>query len=143
MGAFFFAEPLVGGVQDVAAPLPSPVGVVVDVDRVGICGTDVEFFTGEMAYLQSGQASYPMRLGHEWTGTVTAIGEGVDATWIGRRVMGDVMVGDGTCRRCQRGHQHMCDHRDEVGVRDGRPGALAEQIAVFARSLHVLPDSLD
>jgi threonine dehydrogenase-like Zn-dependent dehydrogenase len=37
----------------------------------------------------------------------------------------------------------MCDHRDEVGVRDGRPGALAEQIAVFARSLHVLPDSLD
>jgi D-arabinose 1-dehydrogenase-like Zn-dependent alcohol dehydrogenase len=37
----------------------------------------------------------------------------------------------------------MCDHRDEVGVRDGRPGALAEQIAVFARSLHALPDSLD
>ena len=143
MRAYVLTAAEEGSVQEVPAPVAGPGEVVVDVERVGICGTDVEFFTGEMAYLQSGHASYPMRLGHEWTGTVTAIGEGVDATWIGRRVMGDVMVGDGTCRRCQRGHQHMCDHRDEVGVRDGRPGALAEQIAVFARSLHVLPDSLD
>ena len=37
--------------------------VVVDVKRVGVCGTDVEFFTGEMAYLHQGYASYPMRLG--------------------------------------------------------------------------------
>jgi threonine dehydrogenase-like Zn-dependent dehydrogenase len=143
MRAYVLSAPEEGSVQDVPAPVAGPGEVVVDVDRVGICGTDVEFFTGEMAYLHSGHASYPMRLGHEWTGTVTSIGEGVDATWVGRRVMGDVMVGDGTCRRCQRGHQHMCDHRDEVGVRDGRPGALAEQIAVFARSLHALPDSLD
>lgn len=143
MRAYVLTAPEEGSVQDVAAPVAGRGEVVVDVERVGICGTDVEFFTGEMAYLQSGHASYPMRLGHEWTGTVSAVGEGVDPKWIGSRVMGDVMVGDGTCRRCQRGHQHMCDHRDEVGVRDGRPGALAEQIAVFSRSLHVLPGSLD
>src|SRR4029077_15421179 len=98
MGAFFFAEPLVGGVQDVAAPLPSPVGVVVDVHRVGVCGTDVEFFTGEMAYLQQGHAHYPLRLGHEWAGVVSALGEGVDPAWLGRRVTGDTMLGCGRCR---------------------------------------------
>lgn len=130
-------------VEEVPAPAAAPGDVVVDVARVGVCGTDVELFTGEMAYLQSGHASYPMRPGHEWAGTVSAVGEGVDPAWIGRRVMGDTMLGDGTCRRCLRGHQHVCDNRGELGVRDGRPGALAEQVAVPASSLHVLPDSVD
>ena len=112
-------------------------------ERVGVCGTDVEFFTGEMAYLHQGYASYPMRLGHEWAGTVASVGDGVDSAWIGRRVMGDTMLGDGTCRRCRRGYQHVCENRQEVGVRGGRPGALAEQLAVPATSLHVLPDSVD
>jgi threonine dehydrogenase-like Zn-dependent dehydrogenase len=57
--------------------------------------------------------------------------------------MGDTMIGDGTCRRCMRGRQHVCEQRTEVGIRNGRPGALAEQIAVPVSSLHVLPDALD
>jgi threonine dehydrogenase-like Zn-dependent dehydrogenase len=71
------------------------------------------------------------------------VGEGVDPAWVGRRVMGDTMLGDGVCRRCRRGHQHVCEQRQEVGVRGGRPGALAEQLAVPAGSLHALPDSVD
>jgi 2,4-didehydro-3-deoxy-L-rhamnonate hydrolase len=50
-----------------------------------VCGTDVEFFTGEMAYLHQGHAAYPLRPGHEWCGRVTAVGDGVDPGWIGRR----------------------------------------------------------
>ena len=130
-------------VQDVEAPRPAPGEAVIDVERVGVCGTDVEFFTGEMQYLHDGHAHYPMRLGHEWTGTVTALGAGVDGSWLGRRVMGDTMLGDGSCRRCRRGHQHVCDNREEVGIRRGRPGALAEQLAVPVRSLHELPDTVD
>jgi threonine dehydrogenase-like Zn-dependent dehydrogenase len=57
--------------------------------------------------------------------------------------MGDTMLGCGTCRRCRKGHQHVCEHRQEVGVRGGRPGALAEQLAVPVGSLHVLPDTVD
>jgi threonine dehydrogenase-like Zn-dependent dehydrogenase len=53
------------------------------------------------------------------------------------------MLGDGTCRRCRKGYQHVCDNRQEVGVRGGRPGALAEQLAVPATSLHTLPDTVD
>jgi threonine dehydrogenase-like Zn-dependent dehydrogenase len=143
MPAYVLTGPGEGSVQEVPAPVATPGEVVVDVERVGLCGTDVEFFTGEMAYLHSGHASYPIRLGHEWAGTVTAIGDGVEPAWLSRRVMGDTMLGDGTCRRCRRGNQHVCEHRQEVGVRGGRPGALAEQLAVPVSSLHALPNGVD
>jgi len=132
-----------GEVQEAPAPMPAPGEVVVNVERVGVCGTHVEFFTGDMAYLHQGHASYPIRIGHEWAGTVASVGNGVDPAWVGRRVMGDTMLGDGTCRRCRKGYQHVCENRQEVGVRGGRPGALAEQLAVPATSLHALPDSVD
>jgi len=143
MRAYALTGPGEGSVQEVPAPVATPGEVVVDVERVGLCGTDVEFFTGEMAYLHSGHASYPIRLGHEWAGTVTAIGDGVEPAWLRRRVMGDTMLGDGTCRRCRRGHQHVCEHRQEVGVRGSRPGALAEQLVVPVSSLHALPNTVD
>ncbi len=143
MRAFVLTSPRTYEVREVPAPEPAPGEAVIDVERVGVCGTDVEFFTGEMAYLHQGHSSYPMRLGHEWAGRVAAVGRGVDPAWIGRRVMGDTMLGCGTCRRCLRGHQHVCDKRQEVGIRGNRPGALAEQLAVPASSLHVLPDTVD
>jgi threonine dehydrogenase-like Zn-dependent dehydrogenase len=143
MRAFVLTGPGEGAVQEVPAPAAAPGEVVVDVERVGVCGTDVEFFTGEMAYLHQGHAAYPMRLGHEWAGTVAVVGEGVDPGWLGQRVMGDTMLGDQTCRRCGKGRQHVCEHRQEAGIRGGRDGALAEQVAVPAWSLHRLPDSVD
>ena len=143
MRAFVLLGPGRGEVRDVPAPVAGPGQALLDVERVGVCGTDVELFTGEMAYLHTGYASYPLRPGHEWSGTVVSVGEGVDPSWIGRRAIGDTMIGEGSCRRCRRGHQHLCEGRGEVGLRDGSPGALAEQIAVPVRSLHVLPDSVD
>ena len=143
MRAYVLTGPREGGLQEVPEPVAAPGEVVVDVERAGVCGTDVEFFTGEMAYLHQGFAAYPMRLGHEWAGTVTGVGTAVDPAWLGRRVMGDTMLGDGTCRRCRRGAQHVCEHRQEVGVRGGRPGALAERLAVPVTSLHPLPDAVD
>ncbi len=131
------------GVQDVDPPVPAPGEVVVDVERVGVCGTDVEFFTGEMQYLHDGHAAFPMRLGHEWAGTVSAVGPDVDASWRGRRVTGDTMLGCGRCRRCLGGRQHVCQDRAEVGIRAGRAGALAEQLAMPVRALHVLPDGVE
>jgi threonine dehydrogenase-like Zn-dependent dehydrogenase len=143
MRAFVLTGPREYSVQEVPAPEPVAGEVVVDVERAGVCGTDVEFFTGAMTYLHQGHSAYPMRLGHEWAGTVSAVGEGVDPAWLGRRVMGDTMLGDRTCRRCRRGHQHTCENRQEVGIRGGRPGALAERIAVPAWSLHALPGAVD
>ena len=143
MRAFVLTGPRRYAVQDVPVPVAVPGEAVVEVDRVGVCGTDVEFFTGEMAYLHQGHTSYPLRPGHEWCGTVLSVGGAVDPGWVGRRVMGDTMIGDGTCRRCLRGHPHVCERRQEVGIRGGRAGALAEQVVVPVSSLHALPDEVD
>jgi threonine dehydrogenase-like Zn-dependent dehydrogenase len=143
MRALVITGPGRAEVQDVPSPEAVPGEVVVDVRRAGICGTDVEFFTGEMQYLHDGHASYPMRIGHEWMGVVSALGDGVDPAWLGCRVTGDTMLGCGVCRRCRAGHQHVCADRSELGIRRGRPGALAEQVAVPARALHALPDTVD
>ena len=53
------------------------------------------------------------------------------------------MLGCGTCRRCTAGYQHVCEWRQEVGIRGGRAGALAEQVAVPVTSLHWIPTELD
>ncbi|WP_439592859.1 zinc-dependent alcohol dehydrogenase [Microbacterium sp.] len=143
MRALVITGPNRAEVQDVESPVVAPGDVVVDVQRAGICGTDVELFTGEMQYLHDGVTTFPVRIGHEWMGTVSAVGEGVDASWLGRRVTGDTMQGCGVCRRCRSGRQHVCALRDELGIRDGRPGALAEQVAVPASSLLALPDAVD
>ena len=143
MRAFVVTGPHRSEVQDVEDPVPAPGQVVIDIDRVGVCGTDVEFFTGEMAYLQQGHAAYPIRLGHEWCGTVSAVGDGVDPGWVGRRTTGDTMLGCGRCDRCRAGRPHVCEDRYEVGIRGGFPGALAERMAMPVAALHPLPGVVD
>ena len=143
MRAFVVSGVREGSVQDVAAPEAQQGQVVVDVHRVGVCGTDVEFFTGEMAYLHQGHARYPMRLGHEWCGVVSAVGSGVDDEWLGRRVTGDTMLGCGHCQRCLSGRHNVCEDRFEIGIRGGFAGALAEQLAVPASALLTLPENVD
>ena len=142
MRAFVISGPCRASVIDVAPPAAARGEVVVDVERAGVCGTDVEFFTGEMTYLHAGHAAYPVRIGHEWCGTVSSAGEDVDPAWVGRRVTGDTMLGCGHCYRCTSGRQHVCADRYEIGIRGGWPGALAEQLPVPVRALHPLPDSV-
>jgi threonine dehydrogenase-like Zn-dependent dehydrogenase len=141
--AFVVTGPGRSAVADVDPPVAGPGQVVVDIDRVGVCGTDVEMFSGRMEYLHDGLAHYPLRLGHEWCGTVAAVGPGVDESWLGRRTTGDTQIGCGRCQRCQTGRQHVCDDRYEIGLRRGFPGALAEQMAVPVTALLPLPDTVD
>jgi len=143
MRAFVITGPNESEVRQVAPPAAEPGQVVVDIERAGVCGTDVEFYTGEMAYLRQGHARFPIRIGHEWCGTVAAAGPGVDPAWVGRRVTGDTMLGCGHCRRCLAGRQNVCADRFEIGIRGGWPGALAEQLVVPAAALHPLPDAVD
>ncbi|MCY1137706.1 alcohol dehydrogenase catalytic domain-containing protein [Actinoplanes sp. Pm04-4] len=143
MRAFVITGPGRSEVVDVEPPVAGPGEVVVDVERAGVCGTDMEFLSGEMAYLATGDAAYPVRIGHEWSGTVSAIGAEVDPSWLGRRVTGDTMLGCGKCARCTNGRQHLCADRYEIGIRRGWPGALAEQLPVPAKALFALPDEVD
>jgi threonine dehydrogenase-like Zn-dependent dehydrogenase len=130
-------------VEDVEEPVPGAGQVVVDVRRAGICGTDVELFTGQLAYFAQGKTRFPVRPGHEWCGVVSGLGAGVDPGWLGARVTGDTMLGCGRCVRCRAGRRHVCADRYEVGIMGGWPGALAERVLVPAWSLYRLPDALD
>ena len=143
MRAFVISGPHVGSVIEVDAPQPSVGDLLVEIERVGICGTDVEFFNGDMAYLQSGHAQYPLQLGHEWCGRVIDVGAGVDKSWIGKFITGDTMLGCQNCDRCTSGYQYLCHDRDEVGIRNGYPGALAERLIIPVHAAHILPDGLD
>jgi threonine dehydrogenase-like Zn-dependent dehydrogenase len=129
-------------VEEVEPPLAGAGQVVIDVRRAGICGTDTELFTGELAYFAQGKTAFPLRPGHEWCGVVSALGAGVDPGWLGVRVTGDTMLGCGHCPRCMAGNGHVCADRREVGI-VGWPGALAEQVLVRASSLYRLPDAID
>lgn len=143
MRAFVIHGPRRAAVEEVPDAVATPGNVVVDVQRAGICGTDVELYTGEMQYLHDGNASYPLRIGHEWMGVISSVGAGIDASWVGRRVTGDTMIGCGQCYRCLNGRHHVCEYRFELGIRGGMPGALAEQLVYPARYLHPLPDAVD
>jgi 2-desacetyl-2-hydroxyethyl bacteriochlorophyllide A dehydrogenase len=143
MRAFVITGPGSATVREVPEPTAAEGQVVVDVLRAGVCGTDVEFFTGSMPYLHDGSASYPIRIGHEWSGRVREAGPGVDAAWLGALVTGDTMVGCGRCDRCRSGRHHVCQDRREIGVRGDLPGALAERVLVPAVALRRLPDDLD
>ncbi|HEY8718191.1 zinc-dependent alcohol dehydrogenase [Pengzhenrongella sp.] len=143
MRAFVITGPNHGEVQEVPEPEAGPGQAVVDVERAGVCGTDAEIFSGAMAYLETGDTVYPVRIGHEWCGTVSAVGPGTDESWLGKRVTGDTMLGCGHCPLCRKGRQHLCADRFEIGVRHGWPGALAEQLPVPASALVELPDSVD
>ncbi|MFY1693163.1 zinc-dependent alcohol dehydrogenase [Plantactinospora sp. WMMB782] len=143
MRALVLTGPGTAEVREVEPPVAGPGEVVVDVLRAGVCGTDAEFFSGQMAYLHSGDARYPLRIGHEWCGVVSAVGPGVPGSWLGRRVTGDTMLGCGRCARCRGGRQHLCADRYEIGIRGGWPGALAERLPVPVRALHPLPDQVD
>src|ERR1044072_2285672 len=133
--AFVVTGPGRAEVREVPAPVAGPGEVVVDVERCGVCGTDAEFFTGAMTYLHSGEAAYPIRIGHEWAGVGTAVGSEVDAAWLGLRVTGDTMLGGCPCERCVGGRQHLWPARDEIGIRRGWPGALATRLPVPVRAL--------
>ena len=139
MRALVITGPGSARVEDVEVPLPGAGQVVVDVRRAGICGTDVELFTGQLAYFAQGKTGFPLRPGHEWCGVVSALGAGVDPGWLGGRVTGDTMLGCGRCPRCLAGRGHVCADRREVGIM-GWPGALAEKVLVRASSLHRLPE---
>ncbi len=142
MRALVVVSPGVAEVQEIADPVAAPGELLVAVERVGICGTDVELYTGEMAYIEQGFTTFPLRLGHEWAGRVVAACSADDAGWIGKLVTGDTMLGCGRCSYCQSGHQHVCPDRNELGIRGNWPGALAELMVIPTRFALAIPDSV-
>lgn len=118
--------------EEVPVPAPGLGELLLEVGTVGVCGSDV----GEWAY---GPHQHPWATphpatghigpiipGHEFSGTVVGLGEGVDASWLGRQVASCGSVACGTCDACLRGQSNQCALYNGVGLH--RDGALAEYV---------------
>lgn len=119
-----------------AHPDPAPPGdheVLLKVHAAGLCQTDLEIARGYMGF--SGI------LGHEFVGTVTAIGKSVDPAWIGRRACGEINCVCGTCSMCARGLSTHCLRRTVIGILN-HDGAFAEFLRLPARNLHAVPANI-
>jgi len=123
-------------------PIPREYEVLIKVHRVGICGTDFELFKGTMPYFEMGWTSFPIVLGHEWSGTIVETGSAVETFAEGNRVTGDVSIGCGICELCMRGMYSLCDHRKEVGISRGKNGAFAQYITMPAKHCYPLPEGV-
>ena len=117
--------------------------VLVRIACLGICGTDVHLFTGEIAYMKNGLSTYPFRPGHEWSGTVVAVAEDVTEVAPGDRVVGEPFLSCGRCEQCRLGRRNHCPTRHELGVRGESPGAAAVYLRVPAGNVARIASSVD
>ena len=125
-----------GEMHRIDTPMPEPVKgfVRVKVAACAICATDLEVIDGRIA------ANYPLIPGHEWSGVVDAVGEGVDESWIGKRVIGSNDVVCCTCDACRSGNWRYCRDFKEIGFK--QDGAYAEYVQVPAYGLYEIPGSV-
>jgi 2-desacetyl-2-hydroxyethyl bacteriochlorophyllide A dehydrogenase len=115
------------------APAPGPGEVQIDVAFVGICGTDMHVFHGNM----DARVGNHRVIGHEMSGTVAALGEGVEGFAPGDRVVVRPLAHCGECPACQAGFQHICHKLKFLGL--DTDGALQEKWNVPSYTLHKLP----
>lgn len=133
----FASAPGSVALRDVPVPKPERGDVLVRVRAVGICGSDLHQYHGT----QSWKVNWPVTLGHEFCGEVTALGDGVEAWTIGERVTCETAARVcGQCALCHSGHYNLCPHR--LGFGYGVDGAAAECVVVRAPLLHRIPDTI-
>ncbi|GHJ37845.1 zinc-binding dehydrogenase [Streptomyces sp. TS71-3] len=118
---------------------PGPGEALVRVHACGICGSDREVVRG---HRPSAYVRYPLVPGHEWSGTVEAVGAGVPGELVGRRTVGEGFRNCQVCARCRAGETTLCTAGyEETGFT--LPGAMAGTLTLPARLLHTLPDDAD
>lgn len=141
MKALVLTGPSQFELQDVPQPQPGPGEVLIKVIACGICGSDVHGMDGS-----TGRRQPPVIMGHEASGVVDGLGEGVADFALGDRVTFDSTVYCGACPYCQSGQINLCEDRNVIGVSCddyNRPGAFAEYLVVPERVLYRFGPALD
>lgn len=121
-------------------PEPGPGEAKVRVLRTGICGTDLHIDAWD--HWAQGAIRPPLVPGHEFSGEVVALGDGVESGAADQLRLGDLVSAEGHvvcghCRNCRAGRRHMCIRTSSIGV--DRDGAFAEYVIVPAGNLWVHP----
>ncbi len=122
--------------EDVADIAPKAGEVLIKPKAVGICGSDVHGYLG-----LTGRRIPPMIMGHEFSGIVEQLGDGVSNLKVGDRVTAYPVDFCSECEMCRSGSVHMCLHRRQYGVLEV-DGAFADYIAVPAKCCFQLKDDV-
>lgn len=120
--------------QDVERPSVSKGTVLVKVKYTGICGSDVPRVNGNACHF------YPNILGHEFSGVVAEVGQGVASVKPGDRVAGIPLIPCMECEDCQKGNYSLCRKYDFIGSR--RFGSFAEYVCVPERNVLKIGDAV-
>ncbi len=124
--------------DDVPVPGVGPNDVLIRVRRASICGTDLHIWNWD----EWAQHTIPVPLvvGHEFMGTIAALGDEVRGLSIDQRVSAEGHITCGHCRNCRAGRRHLC--RNTVGIGVHRDGAFAEFIVMPAVNVFPLPENI-
>lgn len=142
MKALTVLKPQVAEYQEV--PKPAAVGrfMTVKVERAGICATDFSIFSGDCSFVRSGEIVYPVRFGHEWSGTVVECGDEVRGFRPGDRIYSDSGISCGKCPDCLAGHYDKCRFTRSVGTINCWDGCFSEYISIPDYNAYHIPDSV-
>jgi L-iditol 2-dehydrogenase len=139
MRASVLVEPGVIEIRERPVPTPAPGDVLVRVASVGVCGSDAHYYRegriGEFVVEQ------PIVLGHEASGTVVGVGDGVPATRIGQRVSIEPQRPDPDTDESRRGLYNLCPHMQFYAT-PPIDGALAEYVTIGSAFAHAIPDEM-
>lgn len=136
MKAIVVEQPGVYSFTEVKDPYPGERQLVVRVHACGICGTDLHIADGEFA-----PTPYPIIPGHEFSGEVVEVGEGVrESLEVGTRVAVDPSLFCGECGACRRGRGNLCGNWGAIG--DTVDGAFAEYVSVPSANVYEIPESM-
>jgi L-iditol 2-dehydrogenase len=125
--------------QQRARPAPGPNEVLVRVHRVGVCGSDVHYYTH--GRIGGFIVENPIVLGHEMAGIIEDVGPGVDRKRIGERVAVEPGVPDRTCEWCRRGRYNLCPNVQFMAT-PPFDGALADYIVTPTDFAYALPGNV-
>ena len=120
--------------KEIDKPTPQKGEVLVAVKACGICGSDIP-----RAY-RDGAHNMPLVIGHEFSGCVESVGEGISYAWIGKNVGVFPLIPCRKCRPCLNGQYEMCRHYDYLGSRSN--GGFAEYVTVPEWNLIELPEGV-
>jgi L-iditol 2-dehydrogenase len=121
-------------IDDAPAPTPGPGEVLLRIQRIGVCGSDIHVFHGKHPY-----TSYPVIQGHEFSALVAAVGPGVQGLQVGNKVTAMPQIVCGRCGPCLRGDEHICDALRVQGFQ--APGCAQELWVTAADKIVKLPDA--
>jgi L-iditol 2-dehydrogenase len=126
--------------EEAEPKLQRPGDVLLRMDRVGVCGSDVHYYTNGRIGTQIVQ--YPATVGHECSGTVVEVGSEVEGLEPGDRVAVDPALVCGTCDQCRAGRRNTCRNIRFMGSPGQAPGAVAEYRVLPAENCLAIPDSV-